>query len=274
MARLALREETEIARFMTDILTIKALRGEEWDIMSPQIIRDIWSRLVAITGERDPMKGIKAEQNRVALDLLPAAIGIVEESEDPFLDSLKFAAAGNALDAMVGVGADPSATLTKALGQFALNRAKAECFRERVGKARKLVYFLDNCGEIVFDRLFLQVLRRAYPVEVVAVARSLPILNDATVKEARQVGLDKVARVIGNGLRRPLAGTILAEASTEVQTLVRESDLVVSKGVGNYDSLTEEHHLKGKITFLFHGKCIPCSVPHGVSLGSLVVFNS
>jgi damage-control phosphatase, subfamily I len=274
MARLALRDEAEIKRFMADILTIKALRGEEWDIMSPQVVREIWSRLITVTGEPDPMKGLKAEQNRAALELLPAATEIVETSKDPFLDALKFAIAGNALDAMVGVGTEPATTLTKALDQFTLNPANAERFRERVSKARKIVYFIDNCGEIVFDRLFLQVLCRTFPAEVVVVARSLPILNDATVKEAQQVGIDRVARVIGNGLTRPFAGTVLAEASAEVQALARESDLVVSKGVGNYDSLTEENSLKGRITFLFHGKCIPCSAPHGEPLGALVVFNS
>jgi uncharacterized protein with ATP-grasp and redox domains len=71
-----------------------------------------------------------------------------------------------------------------------------------------------------------------------------------------------------------LAGTILAKTSTKVRELVEEADLVISKGVGNYDSLTEEKGLKGKISYLFHAKCHPCCASQNMKLGDLIVFNS
>jgi uncharacterized protein with ATP-grasp and redox domains len=101
----------------------------------------------------------------------------------------------------------------------------------------------------------------------------MPILNDATMKDAIFVGLDQVAPVVENGINVPFPGTIISKLSPEVKKSVEESELVISKGVGNYDSLTEETQLRGKISFLFHGKCLPSCAPSGHPLGALVVFN-
>ena len=53
---------------------------------------------------------------------------------------------------------------------------------------KRVVYFTDNCGEIVFDRLLLEYLH-ANGSEITLVVRDAPILNDATMEEAEQFGL-------------------------------------------------------------------------------------
>ncbi len=275
IARLSMKEERTVKAFMDEIVHLPPLRGEQWNITSPEIVQWIWERMVRITKDEDPLRETKAGQNRTALDLYDAARDRVRKSADPFLAALKFAIAGNSMDAMVDVRRDRSAGSFQGnpAGDWVLTDEGAEGLRNRLHEATKIVYLLDNCGEIVFDRLFLEVLRETYERQVSVVVRSRPILNDATMAEARSVGLSAVAPVIENGIPGAFPGTRLHLVSAEVRRLLMDADLIVAKGVGNLDSLTEERELDGRISFLFHGKCHPCCAPRNVSPGTLIVDN-
>ena len=271
LARLSMKEEGQVLAFMSEILGMPGLRGEEWNITAPEIVGKVVARFAQLTNEPDPFKEIKAEQNGKALDLYERARGHVEGSRDPYLTALKLAISGNSIDAMVGVTEGPSDSEFD--DHASLTRDTAEGLRNRIRKADKIVYLLDNCGEIVFDKLFLGVLQDGRDLDITVVARSIPVLNDATPAEATLVGLDKVAPVVGNGIAVPFPGTRLNLVSDEVRELLARADLIISKGVGNLDSLTEERELKGRVSFLFHGKCHPCCAPRMVPQGTLVVDN-
>jgi hypothetical protein len=275
VARLSMKEEHTVKAFMGEIVKLPPLRGEEWNITAPEIVQRMWERMVRITKDEDPLREIKAGQNRKALDLYGAASDRVRKSADPFLAALSFAIAGNSMDAMVDIHRDRSAGgfQDDPTGDWVLTDEGAEGLRNRLQEATRIVYLLDNCGEIVFDKLFLEVLRETYTDKVSVVVRSRPILNDATIAEARSVGLPAVAPVIENGISAAFPGTRLHLVSTEVRRLLMGADLIVAKGVGNLDSLTEEPELKGRISFLFHGKCHPCCTPRNVSPGTLIVDN-
>ena len=106
----------------------------------------------------------------------------------------------------------------------------------------------------------IETLKKEDNIEVVFVVRSVPTLNDVTQKEAKMVGIDKIASVIENGIDGPLPGTILKRCSKEVRELVGRADMIVSKGGGNFDTLGEEKkNLKKNITFMLMCKCIPYS---------------
>ena len=273
LGRLALKDETKLQQFMTEVLKLPPLRGEKWDTISPRVVREVWRMLMKYTGDSDPMREVKAEQNQRALQIYPVAKEFVLKSADPFLNALKLAIAGNELDAMVSVSDDAAQGILKRLDGFTIDAESVTEFRRRLEKAKTLAYFTDNCGEIVFDKLFIEVLRSIKEFDMTAVTRTVPVLNDATLKEAREVGLPDVVRVIENGIEEAIAGTIVSEVSPEVKKLIDEADLLIAKGVGNYDAFTEEKQLKGKLTMLFHGKCHPCCDPQGAPLGGLVVYN-
>jgi damage-control phosphatase, subfamily I len=272
--RLSGGREEEIKRMMEEILKLKPLRGEFWNITSPEIIRDAWNMITERFGQDDPLKKIKDEQNRKALQAYPRAKEIVNKSEDPFLTALKLSIEGNAFDAMMGAGNDPTEGLTAKLDSLTINPDHVETLKERLARSAHVLWFSDNCGEIVFDRLFVETMRRFYKVDIVYVTRTVPILNDATLTDAEFVGIGNVATLMENGIQEPIAGTILAKTASTVRELVEKADLLISKGVGNYDSLTEESEIKGKISYLFHAKCHPCCASHNVKLGDLIVFNS
>ncbi len=272
LARLSMKEEGQVSAFMSEILGMPALRGEEWNITAPEIVGKVAARCTQLTNEPDPFKEIKAEQNRKALDRYERARRRVEGSSDPYLTALKLAIAGNSIDVMVGVTEGPSDSEFD--DHASLTCDAAEGLRDRLRKADKIVYLLDNCGEIVFDKLFLGVLQEWRDLDITMVTRSIPVLNDATPVEAASVGLDKVAPVIGNGIAAPFPGTRLSLVSGEVRELLERADLIISKGGGNLDSLTEDQEeLKGRVSFLFHGKCHPCCAPRKVPRGTLVVDN-
>ena len=152
-----------------------------------------------------------------------------------------------------------------------IDLAKVSIFKERLSGAKNLLYFADNCGEIVFDRLLLEVIEAERELDVTVVTRNSPVVNDATVEDAVSIGLGKLAHVIGNGIQRPTPGTLLEEVSSEVRELVDKADLVISKGGANYELLSEKKALAGKTTFLFLGKCHPLCSIQGVPFKALIV---
>jgi damage-control phosphatase, subfamily I len=273
-ARLIMKNEEQVRSFMKDILLLKPLRGENWQIISPEVVKEVLLKLQAITGETDPFKSIKIEQNMAALRMFSSVKEVVLKSRDPFLDALKFAVAGNALDAMIGAKEDPEKNIVNKLDSFIIDLENVHELKKRLSKTKKLIYVSDNCGEIVFDKLFLETIHGLYDFDVTFITRTVPVLNDAVLGDAQAVGMGDVAHLIENGIFEPFPGTLLRKVAPEVRKLIEGSDFIISKGVGNYDSLTEEESLKGKISFLFHAKCHPCCKTHKVPLGALIVYNT
>jgi hypothetical protein len=274
VARLALRDEQLVKLAMREILSISHLRGEDWQVTSPAITSMAWQKIREISGQDDPLLEDKVDQNIHSLLVYEAVKENILRGSDPFLQALKFSVAGNSVDSMIRNNNGPTDGLVESLSGLPIDVKCVLKFRDRINKSHKIVYFTDNCGEIIFDKLFLEAIRLTFQGQITIVTRSLPVLNDATMRDAIFIGLDEVATLMENGIKFPFPGTIISELSPEVRALVEDADLIISKGVGNYDSLTEETQLLGKVSFLFHGKCLPVCASSGASLGSLIVINS
>jgi uncharacterized protein with ATP-grasp and redox domains len=259
---------------MKDVLTLKYFNNETWDVTSPEVIKDIWLKVTEFTGKSDPMREIKNEQNNKALAIYHSAKELVFKSQDPLLGAIKLAIAGNSIDAMTNVKGEAPEEILGRWHRSEINNKNLEFLRERLEKTRRLTYLGDNCGEIVFDRLLMEVLLKRYHLEITFVTRTLPVMNDATLEDARSVGIGEVAQIVENGIQEPTPGTYLKKISSATKISLERSDLVISKGGGNYDSLTEEEGLKGKVSFLFVAKCYPYCNIHHVSLNAPVIFNS
>ena len=123
---------------------------------------------------------------------------MVDEAEDPLKMAVKLAILGNSLDLMV---ADASLTIENTIAE----RVKAplpdgayQQFQQQLSASNRLVYFGDNAGEIVFDKLLIETIRKMHSTEIAYVVRSTPTLNDATLTEARSVGMDQILRTVQN----------------------------------------------------------------------------
>jgi uncharacterized protein with ATP-grasp and redox domains len=109
-------------------------------------------------------------------------------------------------------------------------------FRGDIEKARSLVYVLDNCGEVVFDKMCIETMKTLYPsLRITALVRGMPTYNDVTPADASEVKLDTLVPVVGNGDNIP--GTMLSRISAEARGLLEGADVIVSKGMGNYETL-------------------------------------
>lgn len=265
------QDEDQLKALMRKVLALNSMKGNRWDLTAPDLVEEVWSVLCEFVGSNDPLRDIKADQNRKALERAPHARKVVAQSGNPFLEAVKFAITGNQLDVMLDTKTSLKKRGVSDAAMVDASISNTENLENRVKKAHTIIYFTDNSGEVIFDRILMERIRAISPAELILVARTLPILNDVTASEALSLGFREVARVMESGIQEPLAGTTLRKASQEIQDLVLAADVIIAKGVGNLDTMTEEESFQGKTFFLFHGKCRPsCSVQHA-PLGSLVV---
>ena len=267
-------DENSVKALYAEILENPALRGLFWDTTPAEVIEDIWKKIIKKAYSHDPFLTIKISQNEKVMALYPFLKKMVNEAADPLKHAVKLSILGNSMDLMV---ADPSLTIENSIAEkvkLPIKDKDYSIFREQLRASRNLLIFGDNAGEIVFDRLLIETIKKIYQPEVAFVVRSVPTLNDATLAEAKSVGMDKVAAVFENGIDGPLPGTLLSRCSSKVKELVRQSDLIISKGGGNFDTLDEERkHLKKNISFLLLSKCEPYYQHFGIKLYQPILAN-
>lgn len=120
----------------------------------------------------------------------------------------------------------------------------------RPSGARSILYLCDNAGEIVFDRVLLEILRDRGK-DVTVIVKGAPVINDATLDDADAAGIAECAKVIDNG--NDGIGTLIEECSSRFMDAYRSADLIISKGQANYETLVQSSDMR--VFFLFKVKC-------------------
>jgi len=268
-----IRQALDATCFVTDDEAIQervlreALRAaSELDLRTtPAAVGQQIHRLIRqLTGNPDPYREVKEQFNRAALALYPEMKQRVESSPDPLETALRLAIAGNIIDFGVNAHLEESevnATLRDALTTPI--HGDVEAFRQAVAGAATILYLADNAGEIVFDRLLIEQMPRE---RVTVVVKGSPIINDATMADAQTAGLTDIVEVIDNGSDAP--GNILETTSEEFRRRFAQADLVISKGQGNYETVSEEDK---DVFFVLKAKCEVIARDLGCPLGSLVL---
>lgn len=273
LRRLELKGD-ELRQLMSEILTIPGLQGLDWEKTSPDIIEVILTKINKAAGSNDPFRKDKIDVNRKMMAMQPFVQKLIDSSDDPLESSAKLAIFGNSIDIMMPGGLDSVESYIRGKADSKLVAEPFSRFRSKLKEARRIVYFTDNCGEIVLDKLFIEVLKKEFDPDITVVVRHMPALNDATLQEASETGLDKTATVIDNGINGPLPGTILSRCSQQVQDLVAKSDLMISKGGGNYDSLSEQlHEIHIPLSFMLLSKCRPINTRFKTDLHQAIIKN-
>ena len=224
----------------------------------PEMALVIHNVIKEITGVEDPFAEDKRVSNRIALKSAPSVREMIRESPDPLLSAIEFAIAGNSIDIGANHDMDIDASLREIVQEEG-TRLQSENpdhfllteFRTRLSTAGVLLYIADNAGEIVFDMLLIEVLREKYPgIDVTVAVRNSPIINDATLQDAEEIGLTKIVRVISSGC--DTAGTLLKDCTTEFRDLFYSADMVIGKGQGNFETLSD---IDREVFLLFKTKC-------------------
>lgn len=272
-----LRQSVETVNLATNDKTLRTeainavlqyLEKIDYNVAPPALAKEVYSILHKITGNPDPYKDIKKRYNELVLQNYDKLRRIVYMDADPVMAAAKLAVAGNIIDfGIESIEIDVNKIFDQVHdSNFFINNF--DQFIEDLKTSRHILYLADNAGEIVFDRLFIEILQRFYPelaLKFTVVVRGAPIINDATDEDARMVGLDRIAEIIDNGDNAP--ATILSNVSENVRLQYKQADIIISKGMGNYETLDEETRL---LYYLLKVKCTLTSKRIGAPVGSLV----
>lgn len=218
----------------------------------------IYRKIREISGNPDPYADQKAADNLAALDIYDYLVEQLDSSEDPLLTGVEMAISGNIIDHGAAAHFDLKSEIGNLLKREhgAVEREEGRLFeiarfRAALERAREILYIGDNAGEIVFDKAFILSLTRLFPKTTIRYAvRGEPIINDVTLADAQLVGMDEVCEVISSG--SPAPGAVPAYCSPEFRALMERADLIISKGQGNFESLSETGL---PVFFLLRAKC-------------------
>lgn len=245
------------------------LAGANYEGCTPESMGELWQILLRHVGEKDPYAAIKSLCNQEAMKMLPATREKIARAKEPFTVALKYAIAGNLIDYGLEhpVSIEEQNAQIDAIANTAFSIDDSGKLLRAMKSAKTMLYLGDNAGEIVFDKLLIEQIRKRFPqIDLSFVVKGSPVLNDVTHADADEVGMQDVARVIDNGDASP--GTVLPRTSEAFQAAFANADVILSKGQGNYESLSGVE--KENLFFLFTAKCDTVCVEAGVPKLSIV----
>jgi len=217
----------------------------------------ISSKINALLNEEfnitDPYLDEKKYYNKAILKMKPMILEKLQKSNNIFEDTIKYAAAGNIIDfgALSNITDELVAETIESILQKDLDTHTLNRFKDDLEKATTLVYLGDNCGEIIFDSILVESLSKMYPnLKIYFGVRGMPILNDVLREDALLAGIDQWATIIENGTAIP--GTDLEEVNENFREIVYSADLIISKGQGNFETLSNTNL---NIYYIFLCKC-------------------
>ncbi len=223
------------------------------DATSPVIVADIRVLFKKYFDIVDSYEDEKKHFNELMSDSEDVLSQMIESADEPLKEALRLSRIGNYIDfgAMNEVSDKKLAELFAETENDVVDEKEWTALKEDLAKAHTLTYLTDNCGEIVLDKLFIRKIKEAYPaLDITVIVRGGNVLNDATMEDAQSVGLTDIVKVIGNG--SSIAGNSLGYISEEAEKLIRNADVVISKGQGNFESL---NGCGLNIYYLFLCKC-------------------
>ena len=244
-------DEEKKAEYLGKVLGIIANNAAEEP--APVLLSHIGRLHEEYFGKPFSFDELKKGYNAMMLEKENEIRGKIGEAQDPLALALRFAQIGNFIDfgAMDSVDDRKLMEFLEQAETLPLSEDTYAKFTENLKTAKKLVYMTDNCGEVVLDKLLLETIAGIAPhVEKTIIVRGEPVLNDATMEDALQVGIEACGKVIPNGTN--IAGTYIPWLSAEAKQAMEEADLLISKGQGNFESL---HGCGLNIYYLFLCKC-------------------
>ncbi len=229
-------DEEQKSRYMKEVLRL--IGESDVEASAPGLVAKMKRVYEEYFGKTDDYSQIKHSYNQRMLSLEQSILDRIRESKQPLRVALTFARIGNYIDfgAMNHVDNKVLEELIYAAEKNLVEEKVYEQFLNELANAKKVVYLLDNCGEVVLDKLAILCLKERYPqLEITAVVRGQEVLNDVTLEDAKETGLDKVANVLENGT--DIAGTELSSVNERTKQAILAADVILSKGQGNFETL-------------------------------------
>ena len=244
------------------------------DASPPEMGRIIYNMVSEVTGKNDLYSKEKERSNDLALGVYERMTAKLLSSEDRILRAVEMAVAGNIIDYGAKSCLDVDAEIERLLDVEEEHIKKEsgrlfdyDHFKEVLSRSGDILYLGDNAGEIVFDRILIEQIKRTYPEKrITFVVKERPIINDALKEDALLCGVGEIAEIISSGSDAP--GTVLPLCSEDFLKRFGNADMVISKGQGNFEALSGVNR---PVFFLFMAKCPVVAEHNGCSLGDIIL---
>lgn len=231
-------DEDKKSEYMHRVLEILYKHGQSES--SPWLAEQINMLYESYWGKID-YTSLKHKYNQLLLDKEREMERRIRGTDDVIKECIKYVCAGNYIDfsAVENVSEQVFEKLLNKAVEETVSEEEYSHFINDLEAAHKLVYLTDNCGEIVLDKLFIRFIQERYPLlQIHVIVRGKDVINDATMNDAREVGLTELVPCIGNG--NGAAGAVIKRFDQEARQLLSDADIVISKGQGNFEGLFGE----------------------------------
>jgi len=248
---------------------MKVLQRADYSRAAAEISYHALIRTCNLLGCLDPYREAKLHYNQLVLDSIDDLRAMIDSSDDPLHTAARMAVAGNIID--LGIFGEGSFDFRQTVRRAVEDGLAVDHFaelKEAMQKGQNVLYILDNCGEVVFDRLLIEKLLEAGK-EVCCVVRKSPILNDVTRIEAEEVGLTKLCPIRDSGC--DIFGVPMDLVSDDFHDCFYAADVVISKGQANYETLDD---IDRQVFFILMAKCDRVANSLGVGLRQAVLMDS
>lgn len=260
-------EKSKKEEIMREVL--KYLSNADYSKCNPEVIGKTWDIILKYIENDNPYSDLKKYYNIEILKMAEEIENLIESSDNKFNTALKIAISGNLIDFAAKHEFDLEMLKKKIMNIHELNLTidDSKILYDRLKTAKTVMYLGDNCGEICLDKLFIKYIKDEFPdIKIYFGVRGKIIVNDANYDDALMVGMQEVADIIENG--DGSLGTVIERVSDEFKERFYDADVVIAKGQGNYESLSEID--RKNIFHLFMAKCNPVSSSLGVKTMSIV----
>jgi len=232
---------------------------------SAEIATKVHKIVYDILGDEDPYSLLKENSNRIAKSLIPKIEELIKKSDDPLKTSIICSIIGNMMDFGIdGASSDPKM----------LKNIFEEIYSEGIGyddypKLKKylksinyVILFTDNCGEIVFDKIFCRELKKFNPkIYLTLVVRGKPIISDATLDDVKDLNFQEVVdEIMTTGCFA--IGVDFNRLPTNLEKALKKAELIICKGMANYESFSEKNYKP--IVYLLRTKC--SAIAHSINI--------
>lgn len=243
-----------------------ALQNADFSLSPPVIAAPLYEQMAVLANTHDLYEKQKQHASGQAKTYLPFLQETIQQSDDPFIAALKTAVVGNVIDLAAEVSFDLHEAIMSVF-HTPFHHDDTEALRIQLTAAKRVLYIGDNAGEHIFDALTIESLQNLYPdIDFTYMVRGNPIINDVTLKEAREAGIHKICSLVDSGV--PTPGFVYSLASPEAQKLFNSADLIIAKGMGNYECMTPQQ--RQNICFLLKVKCSVVASSLGREIGDII----
>lgn len=240
--------------------------GFSFEQSPPEVAAAVYEKMSQIAGKTDLYDEVKRLSTDKAHEFIPHLEEKIRASKEPLLTATKVAVAGNVIDLAAEFAFDLNEELDKIFHtSFTVNDFNA--LQERLFQASTLLYIADNAGEHIFDKIYIKTILSLYPeLDIYYMTRGNAIINDVTYEEAKEAGFDELCHLINSGVNTP--GFVYDRANDEAQRLFDSADLILTKGMGNYECLNDSG--RKNLFFLLKVKCNVVANSLGKEVGDII----